>query len=184
MDALQNARKPAATEAATPPVRVYRRGGKAVLWLKAEMLHLTAISDFLKDWLHAQEEYRGNPDQVYRVELAVIEACTNVIRHGGSTAADSWLCVSLRRRGQAAEIHILDRGRAFDPTQAPAPNLLEPGEGGYGIYLIKQLMTGLEYERRGARWNCLRLRHLIPPPAGRRTGGRPHPRPGGARKAG
>jgi len=127
------------------------------------MCRLSAVSDFLKEWLRTQPEYRNRPDQGYQVELAVIEACTNIIRHAYPEGGDPWLCLSLRRNGPAVEILILDRGKPFDPRCRPDPDLQEPGEGGYGIYLIRQIMTGLEYRRRGRRWNSLRLTHRISP---------------------
>ncbi len=48
-------------------------------------------------------------------------------------------------------IRIRDRAPAFDPTAYPAPDLTVPLEqrkpGGFGIYLMRQVMDDVSYRR-------------------------------------
>ena len=138
-----------------------RRKNLDFLWIDAEMDNLTSISRFIKDRLSSHEAYRDRTDQQYLVELAVVEACTNVIRHAYRPSSAKKLCVRLKRSGNTVHILILDKGIPFDPTTTPAPNLNEPREGGYGVYLIRQIMKNVFYERRGSQWNYLHLTHEI-----------------------
>jgi anti-sigma regulatory factor (Ser/Thr protein kinase) len=123
---------------------------------------LTDISRFVQDWLALQEDYRYHRKERYLVELAVIEGCTNIIRYayGGSSAGQLGVC--LAREGDSIEILLLDEGGPFDPTCVHPPELHGSKEGGYGIFLMKTIMTSVRYQRRGSRWNCLRLARQAP----------------------
>jgi len=154
-------------------MRMLRKADRSTLWIRAEMNSLHAISGFVKDWLAGQQEYRDSPEQSYLVELAVIEGCTNVIRHASLPNAAQTLGISLKRAGGRARILILDRGGPFDPTRVSPPNLDEPREGGYGIHLIRTIMHEVGYRRRGRRWNTLSMTY-VPPGRGPEVG--PHVR--------
>ena len=144
------------------PVTAKKKKSRDSLWINAEMDNLSAISRFVKNGLSRHEEYRDRPDQRYLVELAVTEVCTNIIRYAYSPLLVRKLGISLKRSGNVMEILILDKGVPFDPTKMPDPNLDEPKEGGYGIYLIRQIMKHVTYHRRGSQWKTLHLTHEIP----------------------
>jgi serine/threonine-protein kinase RsbW len=131
-------------------------------WVKAEGASLTEISRFVQDWLSLQEVYRDNRKERYLVELAVIEACTNIIRYAYPVSSPGNLGVCLARANDSIEILLLDEGAPFDPTLVPPPDLHQPQEGGYGIFLMRRIMDSVTYRRRGSRWNCLRFDREIP----------------------
>ncbi len=140
-------------------MRILKNKNRMSLWIRAEMDNLHAISQFVKNWLASHEAYRESPEKSYLVELAVVEACTNVIRHAALPQSADTLGISMKRAEDAIEILILDRGAPFDPTQAPPPDLDEPREGGYGIFLVHSIMHKVCYRRRGNRWNILHMFH-------------------------
>ncbi len=133
------------------------RGSRAFMWFSADMSALIGISEFLQGWLAHQAGYRDYPEECYLVELAVIEACTNVIRYAYGDFRGGRLGIVLKAQDENIEIIILDEGSPFNPTDRPAPDLEEVTEGGYGIFLIHQIMQDIHYHRRGSRWNCLVL---------------------------
>jgi len=133
------------------------RGAGLFFWAKAEMRELDGVSRFLREALAREGVYQDNPDERYLVELAVVEACTNVIRHAYRPFPSGRLGLAVKRRGSRLEILILDQGVHFDPTRIPPPDLAFPKEGGYGLVVIRKVMTELRYVRRGSRWNCLLL---------------------------
>jgi anti-sigma regulatory factor (Ser/Thr protein kinase) len=55
-------------------------------------------------------------------------------------------------------VEFRDRGRPFDPTAAPAPDL--GVIGGLGIHLVRGIMDDLEYQRAG-EWNLITMRRSI-----------------------
>ena len=131
-------------------------------WVKAEAASLTKISRFVQGWLCRQEVYRQSRKERYLVELAVIEACTNIIHYAYPASSPGSLGVCLRRAEDTIEILLLDQGAPFDPTCVHSPDMRESREGGYGIFLMRKIMGSVAYQRRGSRWNCLRLVREVP----------------------
>ena len=90
------------------------------------------------------------------LELAVVEAATNVVRHayggrGGRVELD------LARDGATISLSVVDSGTAFDPTGVPAPREPDPGdpstwpEGGMGLPIIRAACDELHYLSEGGR---------------------------------
>ena len=139
-----------------------KRERRACIWLKAEMESLTEVSRFVQEWLAPQEGFHDNRKERYLVELAAIEACTNVIRYAYPASSPGRLGLCVKRADETVEILLLDEGVPFDLTKEPLPDLKESLEGGYGIFLIRKIMHSASYRRKGARWNCLRLVREVP----------------------
>ncbi|MFA7403213.1 MAG: ATP-binding protein [Pelobacteraceae bacterium] len=83
--------------------------------------------------------------------MAVNEAMNNAVEHAGSTTIKlevAWDCKSLR-------VFVISGGPRFDPVVAAADlddeDMLERDEGGYGLYLIRELVDRFEYEYRDLR---------------------------------
>jgi anti-sigma regulatory factor (Ser/Thr protein kinase) len=131
-------------------------------WFKAEGANLVEVSRFVRDWLCLQEGYRDSRKERYLVELAVIEACTNIVRYAYPGSSPGNLGVCLERAGDSIEILLFDEGVPFDPTGVCPPDLHQAHEGGYGIFLMRTIMGSVAYGRRGSRWNCLRLVREVP----------------------
>ena len=84
------------------------RKKRACKWLKAEVESLTELSRFVRDWLSLQEGYRDRRKERYLVELAVTEACTNIIRYAYPASSPGDLGVCLERAGDSVQILLLD----------------------------------------------------------------------------
>lgn len=90
------------------------------------------------------------------LELAVVEAATNVVRHayGGRGGRVE---LELARDGAAISLAVVDSGTAFDPTGVPAPREPDPGdpstwpEGGMGLPIIRAACDELHYLSEGGR---------------------------------
>lgn len=86
----------------------------------------------------------------YAVEMAVDEACTNIIEHayGGEGRGDIECSCRVNRHGLT--VTLRDYGRPFDPSRVPEPDinasLEERKEGGLGLYLIRKLVDEVHFE--------------------------------------
>ena len=82
--------------------------------------------------------------------LAVDEVCANLVEHADVGTFPGPTRVSVRRSGSEAIVVVEDRGRPFDPANAPAPDLSADWEarpvGGLGWFLVKQMVDHLSYE--------------------------------------
>lgn len=103
-------------------------------------------------------------DDVYGLQLAVDEACTNVVRHaygglGGQVE------VEVAVDGDRIQIVIRDWGAAFDPEAVPAPDITAPLEqrplGGLGLFLMREMMDEIHFSFDADQGNTLTMvKHL------------------------
>src|SRR5512135_2291788 len=74
----------------------------------------------------AAREAGLNDDEVFHVEMAVDEACSNIIEHTYvSQTGDIELACTCPATGKF-EVVIRDSGQAFNPAEVPAPNVGKP----------------------------------------------------------
>lgn len=108
---------------------------------------LSAVSDFASE---AAEAAGLDEDAVYQVQLAVDEACSNIIQHayGGEGRGD--IECTCHIEPEKLTMVLRDRGHSFDPSCVPAPdlgaNLDDRETGGLGLYLIQELMDEVRFE--------------------------------------
>lgn len=109
--------------------------------------HLRAISVFVMD---AIKESPFDERQRYAIDLAVDEACSNVIDHayGGEDRGEIRILLDLNDKG--LKITIQDDGTPFEPEDVAEPDLISPletrCERGLGVFLIRKNMDE-------ARWD-------------------------------
>lgn len=89
-----------------------------------------------------------DPGVCFDVQLAVEEACANVIAHayGGRGGPFS---LRFEVNDHAVVITVHDQGRPFEPREVARPNMTVPLEkrpiGGLGLYLMYQLMDEVRF---------------------------------------
>ena len=99
--------------------------------------------------------------EIGKIELAVDEACANVIEHayGHDVSKEVVICANID--DEAITFKIKDTGKGFDPTQIPQEELAkliqERKDGGLGMRLIKNLMDEVNYEIVPGQKNELRM---------------------------
>lgn len=75
-------------------------------------------------------------DSRERLCLALSEACTNAVRHGGVEVYD----VSVRADSNSCVIDVTDRGRGTDPAEFDRPAGRPDQIGGRGFHLMRRLV--------------------------------------------
>lgn len=92
---------------------------------------------------------------LYAINLALDEIVTNIVLHGFEDATGQEFEVRLTAAPGAITGEIEDAGTAFNPLDAPAPDLNAPLDeralGGLGVHLVKNLMDKVDYRRDGAK---------------------------------
>jgi anti-sigma regulatory factor (Ser/Thr protein kinase) len=121
---------------------------------------LGALADLAERVERFGAEQRLPARIVNALNVVLDEAVSNAINHGYDAGARGEIAVRLRREPDGVTVEIEDDGRAFDPLQAPPPDLTLPLEqrpiGGLGIHLIRNLMDEVSYARIGSR-NVLKM---------------------------
>ena len=85
-------------------------------------------------------------DFIRNIGLVSSEAVTNAIRHGARFEGDP-LAITVEISDELFSLRVLDHGPGFDLDTVTAPDLDQPAEGGYGVFIIKSLMDEVSYER-------------------------------------
>ena len=80
------------------------------------------------------------------IELALTEACTNVLKHAAGTHEDYEVAVEVDESKCA--IRVVDTGRGFDTEAWPDDRDGFPLEGGRGIELMRALVDDLHFVSR------------------------------------
>ena len=110
--------------------------------------------------------------QAAQLEMAVDEACANVIEHGygGEAGAATnpdhpGLRINLMHCKDRVVVEIFDRGVGFefDRQKVISPEeYVERGrERGLGMFIIQKFVDDVQYERGTSSGNCLRLTKLL-----------------------
>lgn len=104
-------------------------------------------------WLEASH---GGPEEIFeRMKLCLNEAVENTIRYGFDAGQGGEIALRLGRSGGCTEVEIIDNGRAFDPLERASPDAMTDLEtatiGGFGILLMREAATSMEYQRREGR---------------------------------
>lgn len=102
-----------------------------------------------------------NAEESNKIELAVDEACTNVIKHAYRHDATKDIDVAIKIDYQKLTVVVTDRGKSFEFHEVELPDmkqyLAELRVGGLGIYLMKTLMDEVEYQSRPGNRNEVRM---------------------------
>ena len=88
----------------------------------------------------------------YAVNLAIDEILTNTISYGYDDEESHRIELILRLEDETLVVVIVDDSRAFDPSLVREPDLKasieERALGGLGLFLVQQMMDGVDYQRR------------------------------------
>ena len=102
-------------------------------------------------------EARNLPPQIaYAVNLSVDEILTNTISYGYDDDDGAHrIALTLRLEDGTLVVVIVDDGRAFDSSLTQDPDTESPLEeralGGLGLFLVQQMMDGVDYRRQDDR---------------------------------
>ena len=102
-----------------------------------------------------------NEMEAGQLELAVDEACANVIEHAYGDDTTKQVMVRAIFDEDTLRVHVIDTGKGFDPTQIPEQELKDliakRRTGGLGMRLIKTLMDEVHYDIEPGKRNELRM---------------------------
>lgn len=128
-------------------LQLRHEGMKAELVLKNDINEIHRLDEFV----HRACAAAGVPEErTDMLVLAVEEAVTNVINYAYGER-EGEIVLTCRSDGSALVFEIMDKGKAFDPTQMAEPDVTLPADerepGGLGLFLIRKIMDGVCYRR-------------------------------------
>ena len=128
---------------------------------------LSDMRNFVSD---AARRFGFSESEVGKIELAIDEACTNIIKHAYKYNPDGIIEIRVSaQEGNSTSkfiVEIFDSGISFDSSKYTAPDMKEYFKklrhGGLGIVLMKKLMDEVDYDHMGGERNSIRLVKYLP----------------------
>jgi anti-sigma regulatory factor (Ser/Thr protein kinase) len=137
------------------------KGAQSELRIGGKLENLSVIADFIATTMR---QIGVGEEMIFSVQMAVDEACTNIIQHGYS-GKGGMIAISTELQGNDFVITIRDRGRPFDPGSVPPPDLAADLDqrrvGGLGIYLMRKRMDDVSYDFDAVKGNKLTMRKTV-----------------------
>jgi serine/threonine-protein kinase RsbW len=139
-----------ATKGSSP--RSSDQSGSYIQFELALRSEVSAISPFVDTLMHLIRKCRGVHGNEEEIEIALREALANAIVHGNHEDPGKQVYVSCRCGTDEVSFVIRDEGQGYDIGELPDPTAPEniSSSHGRGIYLMKNLMDEIRFERGGA----------------------------------
>ena len=116
--------------------------------LANEISEIGRLADFIDD---IGNEFSLAPDVRFNINLVLEEAVANIINYAYPKDEHESIYLSARMHEDSIVLVLTDTGKEFDPTMAPEVDVTLSAEerqiGGLGIFLIRQIMNEVRYER-------------------------------------
>src|SRR5580704_9850910 len=117
-------------------------------------LHVPSSTEnlsMIRDFVGSIGEQAGfSKGDLVKLELAVDEACANVIEHAYGSDTTREVTVKAILDPDAVQIRVIDNGRGFDPSTVepvdPDTLIRQRRSGGLGMRLIRSVMDEVHYE--------------------------------------
>jgi anti-sigma regulatory factor (Ser/Thr protein kinase) len=124
------------------------------MWPVAEGVQLEAMavrSDpqrfrDVRRWVSSAMEDAGyGARAAHDLAIAVNEACANIHRHAYQGRSDGRIELEMEIGAESLRMRIRDYGGQLDLAGYCPPDLAEPSEGGYGLFLMEALTDHIEF---------------------------------------
>ena len=116
--------------------------------LANDIAEISRLAAFIEE---VGEVFSLTPDVVFNLNLVIEEAVVNIINYAYPKEEHQYIYLSAHLREGSIVFVLTDTGKEFDPTLAPEADInLSADEreiGGLGIFLIRQIMNEVRYQR-------------------------------------
>ena len=116
--------------------------------LANDIAEVSRLATFIEE---VGEAFALTPDVVLNLNLVIEEAVVNIINYAYPKEQHESIYLSAHLHDDSIVFVLTDTGKEFDPTLAPDADITLSAEereiGGLGIFLIRQIMNEVKYER-------------------------------------
>lgn len=116
--------------------------------LANDISEISRLNEFIEE---IGNEFSLTPDVIFNLTLVLEEAVVNIINYAYPKEEHESIFLSARMHEGSIVLVLTDTGKEFDPTAAPEADVTLSAEdrqiGGLGIFLIRQIMNEVKYER-------------------------------------
>lgn len=128
------------------------QSAEAHLVLPNQLTGLETITQFLDD---LAMQWNLSATTAMTLNLVLEEAFTNVVQYAYTDDLPHEIGLRFTKQENTIAIELSDDGTPYDPTQKEDPDTTlsasERAIGGLGIFLIRQMMDSVHYERKDGK---------------------------------
>jgi serine/threonine-protein kinase RsbW len=110
---------------------------------------------------HCLAGHRATRTIRFRLQVVLSEALANAILRGNRESLDKWVEVRAELLADMIRVYVTDEGSGFDPAAIPEP--IQPDQldeaGGRGLFLIRKLVDGVQFNEQGNSICMILRRH-------------------------
>jgi anti-sigma regulatory factor (Ser/Thr protein kinase) len=119
-----------------------------ILILRNEIEEISKLPLFIEE---LGDEFGLSPELIFNINLVLEEAISNVVLYAYPKEEHEIITLTAKKIENQLIFILTDSGKEFDPTQIPDADITLSAEersiGGLGIFLIRQIMNRVEYQR-------------------------------------
>lgn len=135
---------------------------RAVKRYRLRLLSQTENLEIVRTFVgHIARRVGFDDEDATKIEMAVDEACSNVIKHAYERDAHKPMDIAVQIDYDKLTVVVTDHGKGFDPSSIKMPDmkeyLAELRVGGLGIYLMRTLMDEVTYDIKPGVRNQVRM---------------------------
>ena len=116
--------------------------------LANDISEISRLYEFVEE---VGNDFELSSDIVFNLNLVLEEAVVNIINYAYPKEEHESIYLSARMHEGSIVLVLTDTGKEFDPTAAPEADVTLSADdrqiGGLGIFLIRQIMNEVKYER-------------------------------------
>ena len=116
--------------------------------LANDISEISKLCEFIEE---IGNEFSLSPEIVFNLNLVLEEAVVNIINYAYPKEEHQFIYLSAKLHEGSIVLVLTDTGKEFDPTMAPEADITLSADereiGGLGIFLIRQIMNEVRYER-------------------------------------
>jgi serine/threonine-protein kinase RsbW len=116
--------------------------------LANDISEISRLYEFVEE---VGNDFELSPDIVFNLNLVLEEAVVNIINYAYPKEEHESIYLSAKMHEGSIVLVLTDTGKEFDPTAAPEADVTLSADdrqiGGLGIFLIRQIMNEVKYER-------------------------------------
>ena len=95
----------------------------------------------------------------FELQLVINELFCNIVKHGYRNLPKEEVTINSQVVEDGIYFTLSDRGHSFNPSDIKLPDLDNAQEGGFGLFIVRQLVDQLSYTPKtlSEEWNHLRI---------------------------
>jgi sigma-B regulation protein RsbU (phosphoserine phosphatase) len=130
---------------------------RAELKLISDLNELGRARQFVRAFCRDLPGKALNEESISELELAVTEACSNIIKHAYHRLAGQWINLEAEAFSESVSIQMHYWGDSFDPSNVPAPAFDGSQVSGFGLQIINKTVDAVKYCSDDRAGNCIEL---------------------------